>query len=178
MLKKWNLLSIYTRTVLTMAAALIGYGYLCRGLHLYFFWESLPIGWEVLLAGGILALLEIIKIRKKEGSKATPLKIGVGLLCFVAVIQLVMSIAILNSDSWIATKEHLRNDKWIMTTLGGPQTFVLMPAGGISTSTSAAGTEGSAEIHVIVKGTNGMMDLVVLVEKQLGDKKWKVVSSK
>ena len=176
MLNKWHLLNIYTKMVLIAAVLLICYGYLCRSLHLYFFWESLPIGWELLLLGGILVLLQVIKIRKKEGSKAMPLKIGLGLLCFIGLVQLIVSGFILNSDSLVAAKQHLRDDKSVQLKVGTPQSFVLLPAGGISQSTSSEGTVGSAEIHLIVKGTMGITDAVLLVERQLGDKEWKVVS--
>jgi hypothetical protein len=176
MFNKWQLLNIYTKIVLIAAAFLICYGYLCRSLHLYFFWESLPIGWELLLVGGILVLLQVIKIRKQEGSKAIPLKIGLGLLCFVGLVQLIISGAILTSDSLVAAKQHLRTDKSMNLKVGSPQSFVLVPAGGISQSTSSEGTEGSAEIHLIVKGTIGITDAVLLVERQLGDKEWKVVT--
>lgn len=176
MLSKWHLLNIYTKIVLIAAVSLICYGYLCRSIPLYFFWESLPIGWELLLAGGILVLLQVIKIRKQEGSKAMPLKIGMGLLCFIGLVQLIVSSLILNSDSLVAAKQHLRADKSVHLKVGTPQSFVLVPSGGISQSSSSEGTVGSAEIHLIVKGTIGITDAVLLVERQLGDKEWKVVS--
>lgn len=69
MLKKWSVLSIYTRTVLIAAVVLIGYGYLCRNMRIWFFWESLPVGWELLLVGIILVLLNAIRIRKQQGPR-------------------------------------------------------------------------------------------------------------
>jgi hypothetical protein len=178
MFNKWHLLNIYTRITLIAAVTLICYGYVCRSLHLYFFWESLPIGWELLLVGGIFILLQVIKIRQQEGSKAMPLKIGLGLLCFIGLVQLVVSSMILHSDSLVAAKQHLLADKSVQLKVGTPHSFVLVPAGGISQSTSPEGTVGSAEIHLIVKGTTGIIDAVLIVERQLGDNAWKVVAFK
>jgi hypothetical protein len=176
MLNKWNLLSIYTRMILLTAVFFICYGYLCRLLSIYFFWESLLIGWELLLLGIALLLLDLIRIRRQAGSKATPLKIGLGLVCFMALIQVIGFFVISKSGSLVAAKEFLRSDKSVQLKVGVPQSFVVIPVGGLSQSGTGAAAEGSAEIHLLVKGSTGIMDAVLLVVKEK-DKEWKVVAS-
>jgi hypothetical protein len=57
--------------------------------------------------------------------------------------------------------------------VGTVRGIFLEPTGGISTSSSAEGDEGAADLNFIVKGTNGYIDLNIQLEKEV-DSNWKI----
>ena len=50
-----------------LTIALLTYGYLCRILNLFFFWESKTLGWILLFVSAILILNQRIKENKIKG---------------------------------------------------------------------------------------------------------------
>lgn len=162
-----------TRQVLAVALLLILYGYLCRAVHLYFFWESLTVGWELLLVGLIILLFGLIKQKKRAGRKYIWEGIGAGLLIFYIIVQVILYIALMNSDAYQAARTWLSHNDAIRAETGNIDRMVLIPAGQFSGSSNARGTAGSATIEILIKGDKKFKDLTLYLDKQV-DTDWKV----
>jgi hypothetical protein len=79
-------LSRLIKPLLILTAVFMGYGYLCRLLNIYFFWESKTLGWVLFNLLLVVALLDRISTRKANRRKILLEKIGVGFLLFSLVV--------------------------------------------------------------------------------------------
>lgn len=173
-METFNQLNKFTKTLLIAGLAFIFYGYLCRLVGLYFFWESKSIGWTLLFIGIIGLLANRIKIKKPEKRQTVFEKIGIGFIAFGLLIQAILMAIVPNSDAYASAKTYLANDPNLKTEIGNITGFGLMPTGGIQKSTDSDGTYGNAEINLTVKGDQKFKDLTIYVVKYVDSPDWKV----
>lgn len=173
-MNKFKLLSNTNQKLVIVTAIILVYGYLCRLLNLYFFWESKAIGWTSLFITLIFLLRQRISWKKTIDRKTISEKIGIGLLTFVLIIQTIIFFATPQTDAYKTAKEYIKTDKSISGEVGEVIGIVLLPYGGISVSSSSQGEQGQADLNFIVKGTKKFKDYNLQVEKNL-DTKWTVI---
>jgi len=167
-------LNKFTKTVLIIGLALILYGYLCRLIGLYFFWESKSVGWVLLFFGLIGLLLNRIKIKTTENRKTLFEKIGIGFIIFILVVNTILSVVIPFTDAYLAAKTYLINDANLETELGNITEFGLIPTGGIQKTIDSNGEYGSATINLTVIGDKKFKDITIYVVKNANNPEWKV----
>ena len=165
-------LSRFTKTLLTISIIFIVYGYLCRIIGLYFFWEGKAIGWSRLFIGIIGFLVDRIKI--KENKKTIPDKIGIGFIAFILLIQTILMGIIPFSDAYAVAKTYLINNAELKTEIGNIKGFGIIPEGGIHKKTDSSGEYGSATINLTVKGENKFKDVTVYLFKSPENLEWQV----
>lgn len=168
-------LSNLNRMFLILSLTLLAYGYFCR-IGSDFFWESKTIGWTVLLITIISIAIEKIRMKKVNSNNTILEKIIIGVITFVLLMQCIMYLVLLNSESYPIAKKYLFNDKTITHQIGNIESIVLTPVGGMAMSSSAEGSEGETEFNFIVKGKEGFLDVNLLLYKEL-KKDWIVVES-
>lgn len=167
-------LNKFTKTVLIAGLTFILYGYLCRLIGLYFFWESKSIGWTLLFIGVIGFLSHRIKIKSTEKKKTILEKIGIGLIVFILLVQTILVAVIPFTDAYSAAKSYLINDTNLKTEIGNITGFGLIPTGGIQKTTDSTGEYGSATINLTIKGDKGFKDIAIYVVKNADSSDWKV----
>ena len=91
-----NQSSKFTKGLLLISLAVIIYGYFCRGIGLYFLWESKSIGWVLLFLGVINFLLERVRLKQRKKEKVTLERIGIGVVLFILSVQTVLLISFVN----------------------------------------------------------------------------------
>lgn len=155
----------FTKNVLLIGAALTAYGYLCRIVGLYFFWEGKYVGWAIVLIGTISFLINQIKIKKTQKQKTILEKIGIGILIFVLLVQVVVLTVIPNSDAYKVAKLYLRNDLEIKNEIGDVEDFSLTPFSGLQINSINDKEWGNANINVTVKGRLKYKDINILLVK-------------
>lgn len=155
-----------TITLFIVAIILLIYGYLCRSLSLYFFWESKFIGWMILFAAIAFLLVKRIQSGKKEGRKRIFEKIVMYVLGFILVVQAVLYSVLSNSDAYQSAKRFITTDEDVRAEVGEVKSVSLIPLGQISSSADNEGESGEAAINVIVKGSKRFMDMTLLMEKE------------
>jgi len=141
-----------TKVFLIIAVSFIAYGYLARIFHIYFFWESVFIGWMIGFVAVIAVLAEWAKRRKLLSKNRILQKVGIGLLCFILLAQIIFLVLLPRTSAYAAAKEYFRNDEHVKNELGDIRGFSLVPAGSIQVSSSRDGTVGEADLIIIVKG--------------------------
>jgi energy-coupling factor transporter transmembrane protein EcfT len=161
----------HTKLLLTLGMLLIVYGYICRLLNLYIFWESRFIGWDVLFVGIIALLYSRIKQQKKEGKKVLLERIGVGVITFVLLIQTILFIVLPRIDAFASAERYIMNSKELSTELGEIKGVFAVPLGSIESSQGS----GSAELNLIVKGQKKFKDIAVYLEKNADSTDWKIM---
>ncbi|MDJ1500045.1 hypothetical protein [Xanthocytophaga agilis] len=169
-------MNTFTKILFGLALVLILYGCLCRLLSVYFFWESVYLGWFFLVFGLIGFLIYKIKENQHE-QKFTNVKaarVAIGFLVFVLLVQALLFINLLFSDAYKVTKSYLINNTALKEEIGVIQGFVIAPVGGIQKARDSSGEYGSATISLIVKGERKIIELMIVVEKE-PQGEWEVV---
>jgi hypothetical protein len=167
-------LNKFTKTVLIAGLTFILYGYLCRLIGIYFFWESKSIGWTLLFIGVIGFLSNRIKIKTTEKKKTLLEKIGIGIITFILLVQTILVSVIPFTDAYSVAKTHLINDANLKTEIGNITGFGLNPTGSIQKTTDSSGEYGSATINLTVKGGKAFKDITIYVVKNADSPVWKV----
>ncbi|HEX9511696.1 MAG TPA: hypothetical protein VF939_14500 [Puia sp.] len=159
-------MSKFLKISLAVGIILIVYGFLCKVANIRFFWESSAFGWNLIFIGAILLLAQQIKKRKSVGKNTILMKIGIGVLVFILVIQVILSIVVSNSNAYIAAKNYLLSNDSLKNEVGHIDGFGLIPSGGIAVSADSAGETGTAEINLIIKGSKKFREATVFLVKE------------
>ncbi|MBK8416627.1 MAG: hypothetical protein IPL22_20225 [Bacteroidetes bacterium] len=177
MLEKFQSLTKVSQRLIIVTSVLLLYGYLCRLLGLYFFWESKYIGWTLVAITVIFLLRERISFKKTQGKKTTSEKVGIGLMIFVFVIQSVLLVVTPKLDSYKIARQYLQIDKSVSKEVGEVTSIMLIPMGGFSSQTSSTGTTGQADLNFIGKGKEKFKDYNIQVVKP-ANSDWTIVNNK
>jgi len=164
-LKQFNSFSNFTRKLIIATIAFLLYGYLCRLVGLYFFWESKTIGWVLFWLSIIFILREIIKDKKPQKKNTVLEKIGIGLSIFVIIIKGVLFFAVQQTTAFESAVKFIKSSQTIQTKVGTANSVFLVPLGGMGMSTSSQGSAGQADLHFVVKGSKKYIDLHLLMNK-------------
>jgi hypothetical protein len=170
----FNQLSKFTKAVLIAGLVLVMYGYLCRLIALYFFWESKTIGWTLLCIGIIGFLYDRIKINKTGEKKTLIEKIGIGIIAFSLLVQCMLLAIILFSEAYSAAKLYLIKDTHLKKEIGNIRGFGLIPIGSIEVITDSIGEYGTATINLTVKGDPKFKDVTIYLAKYADRPDWEV----
>lgn len=167
-------LSTTTRILLLATAAFLLYGYLCRLLDIYFFWESKSIGWALFFAALISLLRDRIKSKRPLGKRALLEKIGVGFSIFALVVKGIFFFAVPHTDAYEKAVNIIGKDPRIQQEVGTVNGVSLIPAGNFTMKSNAEGSSGEAYLSFVVKGSRKYIDLGVLLEKT-AETEWEMV---
>lgn len=163
-----------TKTVLVIGLTLLLYGYLCRLIDVSFFWESKTIGWTIVFIGLILSFLDFH--RKPSATKRNKiiLKISIGLIAFILILQTILICVIPFTDAYAVAKNYLTNDADLNKEIGTIKGFGLIPVGQIQKTMGAAGEYGNATFNLIVKGDKKNKDVTISLALYSDQKAWEV----
>ena len=175
-MKHFNSFSNFTKKLIIATIPFLLYGYLCRLVGLYFFWESKTIGWVLFWLSIIFILREIIKGKKLQKKNTLLEKIGIGLSIFVIIIKGVLFFAIQQTTAFDSAVNFIKTNQAIHTKVGVVNSIFLVPFGGIAMSTSSQGSAGQADLHFVVKGSKKYIDLNLLMNKDF-ETDWQIAIS-
>lgn len=176
-MKEFDKLSNLNKVLVKLTIVFLFYGYLCRIVGLYFFWESKTIGWTLLLITIVSILIQRIKAKKAANKKTLSEKIFIGIILFILLIQSIIFFIIPHTDAYKAAKEFLITDKNISNQAGSVYDIFLVPVGGVSMSSSSAGQTGQADLNFIIKRKNKFKDINLQLTKEL-DTNWVIIEIK
>ena len=166
-----------TKGLIISGLTLFLYGIISENVPIYFFWESKSIGFALLFVGIIFLFSDIIKLRKQIAKKTLWFKIGIGILSFILVVQVIFVFVIFNSDAYKTAKEYIEKQSELINEIGDIENFGLIPTGAISIQSDSKGEIGSANISIIVKGDQAYKKVNITLLKQYSTK-WKVIEYK
>ena len=163
-----------TKVLAITATVFILYGNLCRLLGIYFFWESLTVGWLIAAVALLLFLIDMTRIRKQAGKKTVWVKIGIVISCLILAVKMIFLFVVPHADAYAAAKEYFQTDQAIRAELGEVKGFALRQTGSISISHSRSGETGEADLTITVKGSKEFKDYSVFLIKGYTTP-WKVI---
>jgi hypothetical protein len=155
------------KTLFWTAIVLLVYGYLCRVIHLYFFWESKMIGWVLLFVALIFFLIDKQRRDKRAGKKTLGYKIGIGVCLFIFFGGGIVWLLVPYSDAYQAGKKLVMQNPDITRQVGEIRTVILVPYGEEFEMSSAdrGETAGNAEFQLLVHGTRKNADINLSLRK-------------
>ncbi len=148
-----------------ISICLIVFGYLIRIFDLYFFWESKPLGFALLLVFLAIFLRKDITTRKSQKLKNIWSHIGFWLITFILFVKVLMLVILPNSDAYDAAKIYLENNSDLEAEIGEITGHTILPSGSIQITTDSNGTYGSAAISLIIKGENKFIEQTIYLNK-------------
>ena len=163
-----------SRAIVCLSLLLILYGYAVRALQLYFFWESLTIGWPLLLVGGIFCLYDLHRDKRRNNKKSIGEKIGIGLLVSLLAGEVILFAVVSYSDACAAARKYVPGSPWLKEAVGNVRVIEVCPEGSIAESRRAGVVTGEAELSFTVKGDKAFADIVLYLKKT-ADSDWKVI---
>jgi len=175
MFEKFQSLAKGSQTLIILTGVLLLYGYLCRLIGLYFFWESKYIGWSLVAITIIFLVRERIQSKKLQERKATSEKVAIGLMIFVLSIQALLLVVIPQLGAYQIAKHYLQTDKSVSDEIGEVNSIILIPMGGYSKSIASTGETGNADLNFIVKGKEKFKDYNIQVVKN-ENSDWTIVN--
>lgn len=162
----------FTKLVSITGLTFVIYGYLSRLVGLYFFWESISIGWVIVFIGLISFLSSRIKTNREIGKETIPEKIGIGVIVFALLIQTILFSIVPFTDAYSEIKNHIKNNQELTRELGSIQGFGLLPTGSIQMTTNSDGSYGDATINLTIKGQKKFKDITVYATKHIEETEW------
>ena len=168
-----NSFSSTTRKLIIATIAFLLYGYLCRLLGVYFFWESKTIGWLLFWVAAIFVLRDRIKSKKLQNKKAILEKIGIGLSILVILTKGAFLFATPQTNAYETAVNFIKTNRNIQNDVDSVKGIFLVPFGSITITNNSAGTVGQADLHFIVKGSKKYIDLNLLMNKEF-DSNWQI----
>ena len=163
-----------SKLILASGLILIIYGYLCRLINLYFFWESKSLGWSIVLIGIITLLINRIKLKKIKKENAILEKIGIGVTTFILLVQSIFMFIIPKTDACKFAESYLKNDLKLKKEIGNVIGYSYLQTGNIQVSSGADGDSGSAQFNFTVKGDKKFKDITIYLVKYIDNPQWQI----
>ena len=177
LMKEFDKLSKLNKALVSLTIVFLIYGYLCRIVGLYFFWESKTIGWTLLFVTIISILIQRIKTKRLVNKKTLSEKIFIGITVFILLVKSIIFIVIPQTDAYKSAKQFLMTDITIADEVGEVHDIFLVPVGGMAMSSSSAGQTGQADLNFIIKGKNKFKDINLQLTKEL-ETNWTIIETK
>ncbi|HEX3166154.1 MAG TPA: hypothetical protein VHQ93_07810 [Chitinophagaceae bacterium] len=160
-------MSTSTKIIFIIAFLLLIYGYLCRFLNIYFFWDSKHFGWIMLatgLTGFFIDLKKILEAQKKNSFLPR---------FFIGVIIVAFGIAgggilLLNSSkAYQDAIESIKTDEVIKSEMGNIKGIGLFPSGTGFLDFAYKASYGPSTFVITVRGTRAIKDMEITLYKSL-----------
>jgi hypothetical protein len=156
-----------TKVIFIIAFLLLIYGYLCRFLNIYFFWDSKHFGWIMMasaLMGFFIDLKKILEAQKKS-SFLPQFFIGVIIVAFGIAGG---GILLLNSSkTYQDAIESIKTDEVIKSEIGNIKGIGLFPSGTGFLEFAFHVNPGPSTFVITVRGSNAIKDMEITLYRSL-----------
>ena len=160
-------MSTSTKFIFIIAFLLLIYGYFCRYLNIYFFWDSKHFGWIMLataLMGFFIDLKKILEAQKKS-SFLPQLFIGIIIVAFGVAGG---GILLLNSSkAYQDTIQSIKTDEVIKSEMGTIRGIGLFPSGTGFLDFAYTVSRDPSTFVITVRGSRTIKDLEITLYKDL-----------
>jgi hypothetical protein len=167
----------FTRFFLTAGILLLAYGYLCRALSIYFFWDSKAFGWISLMIAFTSYLFELYKKRKIQRKKTIWIKIAIGLFIFGLFLLPMIIYLLKTSEAYLVAISYLKTDDQIRSKVGNVKRFGLITTGQVNLNSINGVQSGKASFDITINGDKRYKDITILLKKN-PETDWEVISLK
>ena len=169
-------MSTATKVVFIIGILLLIYGYLCRFLSIYFFWDSKYFGWLGIVSAILLLLIDIRMIRVRQKQNIFFVRVMVAVIVIFLALEGSVIIWLKNSAAYANLTESIKTDDVMKAELGGIRGFSFVPGINIIDIINAPSSE-SLTFVITVRGQKAYKELEVVIGTAASPE-WQVLSMK
>ncbi len=167
-------LNWFTKICLAVGLVMMVWGYVCRLVPVYWFWEARWLGWELVIFG-VIGLLGTL-IRQKKTSEVIYIGelVGRALLVLFICVQVVVAVGIPKSDAYVVARNGVLNDTTVTRQIGSIGYCRFVPQGSVNLTTQSGGSFGGATFVFLLKGSKQYCDVDITMVKRPGHSEWTI----
>jgi hypothetical protein len=167
-------MSTATRVAFIIGILLLIYGYLCRLLSIYFFWDSKYFGWIGIISGLLLLLIDIRLTRLKQKQNIFFVRVFVAVIVIFFAVEASAIVWLKTSTAYVSLTESLKTDQAMDAEIGNIRGFGWIPGINILDLLTAAKSE-SLTFKITVRGQRAYKELEITIER-IAPLEWRVAS--
>ena len=116
-----------TIIVFIIGILLLIYGYLCRLLSIYFFWDSKYFGWLAIISALLLLLIDVRAARIRQRQNIFFVRFFVAILVIILALEASAVLWVKTTSPYQQVSELIERDKALTTQLGDIHGLGLIP---------------------------------------------------
>lgn len=167
-------MSTATKVIFIMGILLLIYGYLCRLLSIYFFWDSKHFGWAGIVAGVIALLIDIRMARKAQRKNIFFIRLFAALIILASAIHVGSIVLLKNTNAYQEAITRIKDGQF-KTELGDIKGFGIIPSGAGIVKILNPGNTGSIVFVITARGEKAYRDVEIKMEGGL-QMQWLITS--
>jgi hypothetical protein len=163
-----------TMIVFIIGILLLIYGYLCRLLSIYFFWDSKYFGWLGIVSGVLLFLIDIRIARVRQKQNIFFVRAMVAAIVIFLALEGSAIVWLKTSAAYNDLKTSINTDQSLKAEIGSIRGYGLIPGIDIIDLIKAPSSE-SLPFRITVRGQNAYKEFDFTIERTL-PMNWRVTS--
>ena len=169
-------MSTSTKVIFIIGILLLIYGYLCRLLHIHFFWDSKYFGWVGVISALLLLLIDIRMARLRQKENIFFVRVLVAVIVIFLGLEGSAIVWLKSSTAYDGLIESIKTDEVIKAEIGEIRGFGMVPGINLIDIISAPTSE-SLTFVLTVRGQKAYKELEVKIER-VTPVEWRVSSMK
>jgi len=160
-------MSTSTKIIFIIAFLLLIYGYLCRMLNIYFFWDSKHFGWITLAIGFMGFFIDLKKILVAQEKNSFPINVFIGIIIIAFGIAGGGIILVKNSKAYQDEIENIKIHEPLKSEIGDFKSVGLFPSGTGFVDFAFNAKPGPSTFTITVRGSIAIKDVEITLYRSL-----------
>ncbi|HEY5771807.1 MAG TPA: hypothetical protein VIS75_04230 [Chitinophagaceae bacterium] len=160
-------MSTSTKVIFIIAFLLLIYGYLCRMLNIYFFWDSKHFGWIMLTTGIMGFFIDLKKILEAQKKNTFLPRLFIGVIIVAFGIAGGGILLLNNSKTYQDAIENIKTDRVIKSEIGDIRGIGLFPSGTGFLDFAFNVNSGPSTFIITVRGSLLIKDVEITLYRSL-----------
>jgi len=160
-------MSTSTKVIFIIAFLLLIYGYLCRLLNIYFFWDSKHFGWIMFATGLMGFFIDLKKILAAQGKNSFLISVLIGLIVIAFGIAGGGIILVKSSKAYQDEIENIRINEPLKSEIGSFKGVGLFPSGRGFLDFAFNVNLGPSSFIITVRGSSAIKDVEITLYRSL-----------
>jgi hypothetical protein len=150
-----------TMIIFLVGILLLIYGYLCRYLNIYFFWDSQSFGWLTISVGVLSLLIDLRKSRINQNKSIFWVRVGVSIVILFFASNICVVILFKSSPAYQSAVELIKASGTLEAETGTVQGISMIPSGSEIASFIKGEQTGMTSFVVTVRGSKAHRDVQI-----------------
>jgi regulatory protein YycI of two-component signal transduction system YycFG len=160
-------MSTSTKVIFIIAFLLLIYGYLCRLLNIYFFWDSKHFGWIMMATGLMGFFIDLKRILEAQGKNIFLIKVFIGIIIVAFGIAGGAIILLKSSKAYQDEIENIKIYEPLKSEIGSFRGIGLFPSGSGFLNFAFNLNPDPATFIITVRGSRAIKDIEITLYKSL-----------
>jgi hypothetical protein len=160
-------MSTSTKVIFIVAFLLLIYGYLCRLLNIYFFWDSKHFGWIMMATGLMGFFIDLKKILEAQKKNAFLPRLFIGVIVVAFGVAGGGILLVNSSKAYQAAIENIKIDGVIKNEIGDINSIGLFPSGPGFLDFAYKVNRDPSTFVITVRGSRATKDVEITLNKSL-----------